>query len=808
MRIFAGPHRNGFTAILAALLLPVLGIGAANADMNVGDTVMLKVPDLSEFPNPIEEHQFTCRAVTENAYWLVQDSVSVAGIGPGVLDTIVWNNLITQGELDTLTARFEGDGVDVFGTVTGYLGDVPDTDNDPKVWIVMATIPDLYLQQPTDRKVMAYVNPADLNPDTNVTFNDHDIFYINLHTYSQNASNLNIARQLRRFYIPNGLGMLIRTGVKHTEDQWIIRGLGAACQYFCYGITATTPYNYGLNYDLRLFVNNPDADLTFYRSGGHTWDYGISRTQAFLWFMYLLQREGNSVLEVIAQSDTTGMIGIANAIDSSVPDSTAIQTNVVPIYLDWLVCNLVNDFGDDMSGGIYTYEIFADTADSFGHIGNTAAFEGRFTSYPMPVWLAGDGIAAAIWAPQYDRFTEDYSAHSTVYFNGAYADAIGSGSFINGKWVATVVSVNTVTEKIVSVENVTLNALYNGSFELAGDNAYLIVTNNNPGGMAGLQHILSQDSDVPELLLAVHQNSVNDQYMTLYTTLFDSIPEGFDWYGPVFTATTPDTSIVTGMTGFFGTIWNCRFNAWTSGDFTLQVAGYDSSGFSASKSTNISVGYVTTGSLSLNVNGIHLDVMAGAAAPGAMVSLCESGILDLSMHSQISLEDAEGMMTGVTAGPVSIPGVNATLSFPAESSKGAVYRYTVSGWEQMDSYYQGGRMCALVSEKGNYVYGEAPGVNSPEIPAEFHFGGTYPNPFSAQAAINFSLPSAGRVSVTIYDMSGRAVRTLNDTEMQAAEHTLMWDGLDETGNAVGAGVYFCRLQACGETVTQKMLRIE
>ena len=57
-------------------------------------------------------------------------------------------------------------------------------------------------------------------------------------------------------------------------------------------------------------------------------------------------------------------------------------------------------------------------------------------------------------------------------------------------------------------------------------------------------------------------------------------------------------------------------------------------------------------------------------------------------------------------------------------------------------------------------------------------------------------------------MSGRAVRTLSDTEMQAAEHTLMWDGLDQAGNTVGAGVYFCRLQACGETVTQKMLRIE
>lgn len=807
MRIFAGPLRTGFITILTALLLPVLGVGVANADFNIGDTVMLFIPDLSEFPLAVEEHQFTCRAVTEHAYWLVQDSVSVPGTGPGVQDTIVWNNLITQGELDTLTADFEGNGVDVYGTVTGYLGDVPDTDNDPKIWIVMATIPDAYLQQPTDRKVMAYVNPADV--DGSETFNSHDIFYLNLHTYTENTTVLAIAKELRKYFIPNGLGMLIRTGVNPLEEQWIVRGLASTCQYFCYGLTKTAMGNFGLDYDLSLFEKAAYSDLTFYESGGWNFDYATSRGQEFMWFMYLAQRVGYDVLETIAQSDAVDMINVANAIDPSVPDSLAIQTNVVPIYLDWLVANLTNDFRDEMSGGIYTYEIFSDTSTSFTHIGQASSFEGEFEDgdYPLPVWLPGTGMAGPIWAAQYSEFTGDYSAYPAVYFNGAYADDNGSGSLIDGNWVGIVVSLDSTA--IDAVLPVTMNDLFNGSFNLAGDNAtYLILTNNNPGGPPDLLHILSQDSDVPELLMATHQNSVNDQYMTIYATLFDSLPEGFDWYGPVFTATTGDSSSVIGMIEFYATLWNCRFNAWASGNYTLQVAGYDSSGFAASSTNDVSVGFVSTGSMSLNVNGIHLDVMAGAAAPGAMITLSESSILDLSLGAQVPVEDVAGMMTGITAGPVSIPGVNATLSFPAESSEGAVYRYTVYGWEQLDSYYQDGRMCASVSDGGSYVYGQAPGVSSPEIPAEFHFGGTYPNPFSAEAAIRFSLPSAGRVSVTIYDLSGRAVRTLNDTEMQAAEHTLMWDGLDETGNAVGAGVYFCRLQACGETVTQKMLRIE
>jgi len=809
MRIFAGPHRTGFITILTALLLPVLGIGVASADLVVGETVMLKVPDLSEFPLAIEEHQFTCRAVTANAYWLIQDSVSVAGTGPGVLDTIVWNNLIDQVELDILTTDFEGAG-GVYATVTEYYGAVPDTDNDPKVWIVMATIRDLYLQPPTDRKVMAYVNPADVDT-SGVTeeFNNHDIFYINLHSYTQNESVLPVAKELRKFYVPNGLGMLIRTAIQPLEDLWVVKGIGATCQFLCYGVTKTTTGSYGLAFNLKLFEKNPDIDLTFYQSIDQSWDYCTSRAQAFLWFMYLAQREGNGILETIAQSTGTGMLNIASAIDPSVPEDEAIQTNVVPIYNDWLVCNITSNLRDGMSGGIYTYEIFADSVDGFSHAKQNSAFEGRFSDgdYPLPVWVS-TGMAAAIWAPQLDQFTGDYTVYPTVYFNGAYADDIGSGSLINGKWIAFIVSVDTVTETIVSVEEATLNELYNGSFELAGDAAYLVVTNNNEGGQAALSYVLSQDSDVPDVLLAVHQNSVNDQYMTLYTTLFDSIPEAFDWYGPVFTASTVDTSNVLEMEEFYGTLWDCRFSAWTSGDYTLQIAGYDQSGFAASTSTNVSVGYVSSNTLSLNVNGINLDVMAGAAAPGTMVSLCESGILNLSMNTQIPVADVADMMTGINAGPVSIPDINATLSFPAETSEGAVYRYTVNGWEQQESYYQDGRMCAIVAESGNYVYGEAPGVYSPEIPAEFRFGGTFPNPFSAQAAISFSLPSAGRVNVIIYDMSGRAVRTLSDTEMQAAEHTLMWDGLDEAGNAVGAGVYFCRLQACGETFTQKMLRIE
>ncbi len=817
MIFFAGSRRIGLFTVLAALLLPALGVGVASADMSVGDTVMLKVPDLSQFPSAIEEHQFTCRAVTTHAYWLVQDTISVkTGTGPGVFGNPVWDTLMTQGQLDTLTGDFEGNGVDVYGTVTEYLGDIPDTDDDPRVWIVFATITDFYNTNPGDRQVMVYVNPEDV--DGSGSFNNHDIVYINVHSYSTSPSQLaDIARWARLYNVPTGLGELLRTAVKPNENPWVTRGLGAACQYLCYGLTTTYDGNGpGLLYDLKKFKAGADIELTYWQTGkesAHMKDYALARGAEFTWMMYMAQRFGDSVFNSIAQSDTTSMLNMARAIDSSVPDDVAIQTNVVPIYNDWLICNLVNDLKDESFGGIYTYDIIPGDVD-FGCIGFSSSFAHRFgtaTSYPIDVWIAdeGDGMMAPIWAGQYVEFAGDYADYPTMYFNGMYSDDGGSGTILNGKWTGQAVVVNADTTEILSIDAVTLNDFYTGSFELSGGLTYLVTTNNNEGGQTGLRYVLSQDTDLPYVLLSAHQNTVNDQYITLYTTLYDDgIPEGFDWYGPIFHAITSDSSGLFGMSEFYETIWSHRFTAWEAGAYTLQIAGYDSTGFDFANSIAVAVDYVTSDGATLSVNDIHLNVAAGAAAPGTMLSMCESSMLGLAIDAQTSLEAARGQMTGILAGPVSIPSINAVISFPAENSEGAVYNYTADGWIRLESWYQSGRMSATVTDGGNYAFGSSPGVSSPEIPGNFRFGGTYPNPFSAEAAISFSLPSTGHVNVTIYDMTGRAIRTLTDTEMMAAQHSLIWDGLDETGHAVGAGVYFCRLQACGETVTQKMLRIE
>ena len=65
----------------------------------------------------------------------------------------------------------------------------------------------------------------------------------------------------------------------------------------------------------------------------------------------------------------------------------------------------------------------------------------------------------------------------------------------------------------------------------------------------------------------------------------------------------------------------------------------------------------------------------------------------------------------------------------------------------------------------------------------------------AKATINFGVESTGRVSVNLYDVTGRHVRTLADRTFQAGnDHSLTWDGSDDSGSQVARGVYFARIQ--------------
>ena len=80
-----------------------------------------------------------------------------------------------------------------------------------------------------------------------------------------------------------------------------------------------------------------------------------------------------------------------------------------------------------------------------------------------------------------------------------------------------------------------------------------------------------------------------------------------------------------------------------------------------------------------------------------------------------------------------------------------------------------------------------------------------PNPTSGSASIRLILPSAAHVATRVFDLHGRQMRSLGEGVLSARNWTLTWDGLDEHGRAVPAGLYLLVVETQGQRFTRRVL---
>ncbi len=94
-------------------------------------------------------------------------------------------------------------------------------------------------------------------------------------------------------------------------------------------------------------------------------------------------------------------------------------------------------------------------------------------------------------------------------------------------------------------------------------------------------------------------------------------------------------------------------------------------------------------------------------------------------------------------------------------------------------------------------------------PEDYVLEQNYPNPFNPSTTIRFSLPVRERVSLKIYDMTGREVRTLlNSEERPVGASEVVWDGRNSAGQTVASGVYFYTLSWGNFFKTNKMTLVK
>jgi len=96
------------------------------------------------------------------------------------------------------------------------------------------------------------------------------------------------------------------------------------------------------------------------------------------------------------------------------------------------------------------------------------------------------------------------------------------------------------------------------------------------------------------------------------------------------------------------------------------------------------------------------------------------------------------------------------------------------------------------------------------LPSEYELRQNYPNPFNPATTIVFALPHASQmwqahITLNVYDMVGRKVRTLVNERKTAGTYTVQWDGTNDIGQPVASGVYLYRIQAGNFSAARKML---
>jgi len=122
-------------------------------------------------------------------------------------------------------------------------------------------------------------------------------------------------------------------------------------------------------------------------------------------------------------------------------------------------------------------------------------------------------------------------------------------------------------------------------------------------------------------------------------------------------------------------------------------------------------------------------------------------------------------------------------------------------------------LTATIEGFGELIFG-VPGVilgindNESQLPNEFMLEQNFPNPFNPETTINYTLPEASNVKVSIFNIMGEEIALLINENQEAGYRSVRWNGTDISGRKVSGGMYLYRIQAGSFTKTRKMVLLK
>jgi hypothetical protein len=129
-------------------------------------------------------------------------------------------------------------------------------------------------------------------------------------------------------------------------------------------------------------------------------------------------------------------------------------------------------------------------------------------------------------------------------------------------------------------------------------------------------------------------------------------------------------------------------------------------------------------------------------------------------------------------------------SFDASVAPGETYRYQL----------------VIRTTSGNEFRSQFVTTTVPSAVASL--GQNFPNPFNPRTSIEYTVGTEGSVSIDIFDVTGKRIRSLPQGVRRPGTYRVEWNGLDANGHATGSGVYFYRLGGAKSSETRKMLLLK
>ncbi len=106
---------------------------------------------------------------------------------------------------------------------------------------------------------------------------------------------------------------------------------------------------------------------------------------------------------------------------------------------------------------------------------------------------------------------------------------------------------------------------------------------------------------------------------------------------------------------------------------------------------------------------------------------------------------------------------------------------------------------STIADMGCFYFDQLTGIDDNELPVVNSKLKNYPNPFNPSTTIEFSINNDSRIELSVYNIKGQKVKTLANNEFERGNHSIIWNGDDESNKFVSSGLYYYKLTVNGKT---------